>query len=66
MKVSTKINLYFLAMLVTGVCSAESFLAYDKAHKATWLIPTTIFAVAFFAVVIDLFRWWAKIYKGRK
>jgi hypothetical protein len=30
-----------------------------------WLIPCIIFALAFFAIAIDLFRWWAKIYKAR-
>lgn len=65
MKVSNKIFIYFFATALTAAGSAESFLTYEKHHNAMWLIPCIIFALAFFAIAIDLFRWWAKIYKAR-
>ncbi len=65
MKVSTRINIYFFSAMAVGLLSAESFLKYDKTKKSIWLIPTILFAAAFLAVVIDLFRWWAKVYKRK-
>jgi hypothetical protein len=66
MKISNRILVYFFAVAATAAGSAKSFLTYDKTHKAIWIIPCIIFAVAFFAVAIDLFRWWSKIYRSRQ
>ena len=63
-KVSNKIIIYFFSIAIIAALSCESFLKYDKTHKGIWLIPTVLFAVAFFAIAIDLFKWWAKVYRG--
>ena len=66
MKVSTKLYIYFFSIAIVASLSAESFLTYDKTHKAIWLIPCLIFAVAFLAICVKLFSWWAMVYKINK